>query len=313
MQLSQPRPVVSFRATPLLSSRAAVTPLRAATSEPLRRLTASRPVVRALRLSAAVRCVAAVDSTAEATEAEAATELQSDPGLLHVIFQPEQPTLLELVRHANESGLQLRCRTHAQAVRRGADAALPRRRCRRAPRLCSFAAGGRWRRHGCAAAQRRRRGARNPRAAARRCASACCPAGELAARLLWRTETTATLWACAETDVPASAAARAPAAHGGERGAPRTETAGICVLGARWAQRFAPWVLAFNQAALCSSVGGSPEALVRRGAMRHAVAHQGAAVAGSSTVGASKPAAAVARSSAVSAYGDCGNSSPDDR
>jgi len=72
-----------------------------------------------------------------------------------------------------------------------------------------------------------------------------------------------------------------------------------------------PWGLAFIQAAVCSSVGGSPEALVRRGAMRRAAAHQGAAVAGSSTVGASNPAAAVARSSAVSAYGECGNSSPD--
>ena len=100
MLLSQPRPVVSFRATPLLTSRAAVTPLRAATSEPLRRLAASRSAVRALRLSTAVRCVAAADSTAEAAEAEA-TELQSDPGLLHVIFQPEPPPLLELVSAAS--------------------------------------------------------------------------------------------------------------------------------------------------------------------------------------------------------------------
>ena len=58
---------------------------------------------------------------------------------------------------------------------------------------------------------------------------------------------------------------RRTAASAARRSAPRTETAGMC-RGRALGAALCPWGLAFIQAAVCSSVGGSPEALVRRGA-----------------------------------------------
>jgi hypothetical protein len=75
-------------------------------------------------------------------------------------------------------------------------------------------------------------------------------------------------------------------------------------------------IIACSACFLCAQTtrmraGGSSVAFVQAvRAVRRAAAHQGAAVPGS-VVSATAAAAAFARSSAVSAYGDCGTSSPD--
>ena len=97
MQLSQLRSLLAVHDSS--RPRAAVTPPRAVTPGPSRRLAAMRSAAWGLQLSTAARCVAAVNSAAEATEAE--TELQKKPEVLPGIFEPQHLPLLELLEHAS--------------------------------------------------------------------------------------------------------------------------------------------------------------------------------------------------------------------